>query len=358
MSFDKKCYNKHVHQIIIIFKRLMASSFIYKSKTLNECHSFKEKKERMSSSLLEVATQVTRLIFPIIIILGILANSLNIIILRRANLKRYSCTLYLLILSINNVFYTCTDITFNFLIDSVGINLMQYSDFSCKFITFLLDFCPQASLYMLVLASIDRYCCSSLSVQRRRLSSIRTAQWSIPIALIWAVLLTIGTAIMVSLQNTDGSNECITYPEILFNQILRSLQIIVYVFIAPFLMIFFGLLTIHNINQSKRNHIVVFRNRRSERQLTRMLIVQVSTHILLSLPFCVVFFMAILPIEFDSTIMYSFLFTIFKIPFYIDFITPFFLYILSAQLYRTELILLFKKIFRIHRDVAIHPIRN
>ncbi len=146
------------------------------------------KKKKMSYSLLEVATQVTRLIFPLIIIL---ANSLNIIILRRTNLKRYSCTLYLLILSINNVFYTCTDITFNFLTDSVGINLMQYSDFSCRFITFLLDFCPHASLYMLVLASIDRYCCSSLSVQRRKLSSIRTAQWSIPIALIWAVLLTI-----------------------------------------------------------------------------------------------------------------------------------------------------------------------
>jgi hypothetical protein len=118
------------------------------------------KKKKMSYSLLEVATQVTRLIFPLIIILGILANSLNIIILRRANLKRYSCTIYLLILSINNVFYTCTDITFNFLTDSVGINLMQYSDFSCRFITFLLDFCPHASLYMLVLASIDRYCCS------------------------------------------------------------------------------------------------------------------------------------------------------------------------------------------------------
>ncbi len=65
---------------------------------------------------------------------------------------------------------------------------------------------------------------------------------------------------MNCLQN-DDSNECITYSETLFNQILRSLQIIVYVFIAPFLMIFFGLLTIHNINQSKRNHTVIFRNR-------------------------------------------------------------------------------------------------
>jgi hypothetical protein len=123
-------------------------------------------------------------------------------------------------------------------------------------------------------------------------------------------------------------------------------------------MIIFGLLTIHNTKQVRRNHLIALRYHPSERQLTRMLIVQVSTHILLNLPFCIIFFMTIIPISFKSTAMFYFLFIIIKIPFYITFITPFFLYILSAQIYRNEFILLLKKIVRIRRNVIIHPIRT
>jgi hypothetical protein len=145
---------------------------------------------------MEAATQTTRVIFPIIIVFGVLANSLNIIILRRAVLKHHSCALFLFALSINNVFYSSTCITYNFLVDSIGIDLMLYSDFSCKFINFLLNFCPHTSLYMLVLASIDRYFCSSSSVRLRSFSSIRTSRWLIFIALIWAVLFTIGSGLI------------------------------------------------------------------------------------------------------------------------------------------------------------------
>lgn len=114
------------------------------------------------------------------------------------------------------------------------------------------------------------------------------------------------------------------------------------------LMILYGLLTVHNINRSNRNHLAILRFRSSERQLSRMLIFQVSSHIILSLPFSVVFFMAMIPTPFKSAMMYVFLFIIFKIPFYIDFITPFFLY-------RRELIALFNKILGICRHVAIYP---
>ncbi len=311
----------------------------------------------MSFSLIGIAAKITQWCVSIILILGILANVLNILILRRAKLKRYSCSLYFVTLSINNLIYTSICITSNLLADGFGINLQTDSNVFCKLSTFLLNFCPQLSVYMLVLASIDRYCSSSLSAQRRRLSSIRTAQWSIFIALIFAVLFMLGNAIMIDTY-TSGTHQCTSNTNSLFHQILGIAQVVVYVLIAPFLMILFGFLTIHNTNHFNRNHFAAVRYRPSDRQLARMLIVQVLTHILLNLPFCVLFFMTIIPMPFKSTILFYFLFIIFKIPFYITFITPFFLYILSAQLYRAEFILLLKKISPIHRNRIIYPMRT
>jgi hypothetical protein len=87
-------------------------------------------------------------------------------------------------------------------------------------------------------------------------------------------------------------------------------------------MIVFGLLTICNVRNLNKNHQANVHYRPSERQLTGMLIVQVLSHIILSLPFATVFFMTRIPIAFTSTIMFYFLFTVSKIPFYIDFINP------------------------------------
>ena len=54
---------------------------------------------------------------------------------------------------------------FDWLGDGLDIDLVIYSDFSCKFIYFLLNFELHLLLYILILASIDRYFCSSLNVR-------------------------------------------------------------------------------------------------------------------------------------------------------------------------------------------------
>lgn len=283
--------------------------------------------------------------------LGVVANVLNIVILRRRKLKQHSCTVYFVALSINNLIYLCICVTSNLLNDGFGISLDSRSNDFCKFNTYLLNLCPQIAVYMLVLASIDRYCSSSISVHLRRISNIRTAQWSIGIAVLFAIVFIVNTAIIVSTTN-NAASRCVSDTSHIITQILRVAQVIVYVIIAPLLMIVFGLLTIHNATRFNREHAANVGYRPSERQLTRMLIIQVFTHIFLSLPFCVIFFMTIIPLEFKSTIMFFFLFIIFKIPLYVTFITPFFLYILTAQLYRSELIAIVKQIFGIRINIV------
>ena len=68
--------------------------------------------------------------------------------------------------------------------------------------------------------------------------------------------------------------------------------------------------------------------------------------------------MLVLPIGFGSTAMFYFLYFIVKIPFQINFITPCFVYISSAKVYRNERIRLMKQIIRIRNEWIVHPIKR
>ncbi|CAF1462666.1 unnamed protein product [Adineta steineri] len=308
----------------------------------------------MDYSLINAGIQITRSIVPIIIILGVLSNFLNIIILRRSNLKRYGCSLYFITMSISNIFYLGICVTYNLLLDGYQIDLVRYSSILCKLISYFLNFCPYISVCMLILASIDRYLSSSLSAQRRKLSNIQNARWSILFISIIISIYMLGNAILFDVYNNDIIG-CTSKSNNIFSEIYFISEVIIYLIILPFLMLVFGLLTIYNTKKLNRNRIVVFRYRRTERQLARMLIVQVLSHVILNLPFLIMFLMLLISITFPSNIIFYFLYLLFKILFYMAFITPFFLYILSAQLYRAELILLLKKTFRIYNRIAIRP---
>lgn len=311
----------------------------------------------MSYEIMSIAATVTQYIGPPIIVLGIITNSLNIVILRQQALKDHSCSLYFVVLSTSNLAYTCIATTVNLLLDGYGINLTQHSNIFCKFISYFINFCSHLSAFMLVLASIDRYCASSSNVHRRNLSSYRTARWVVFGILLFLSLLMLPNAIVFNAYDDDAVG-CASNAASLFNQIYLIINVTIYVLITPLLMILFGFLTIYNTQQPIRHRVVVIHRRPNEKQLVRMLLVQVSSHLVLNLPFCIVYFMLILPIEFRSTVMFYFLYVIFKIPFQINFITPFFLYILSAKVYRTELIRLMKQILRIRNGRTVHPINR
>jgi hypothetical protein len=162
----------------------------------------------------------------------------------------------------------------------------------------------------------------------------------------------IGTLIAFDLRD-DGFG-CTIRSDRLFNQVFLFIEVILYVIIAPFLLILFGILTICNTNKIGQNRIRISLHRRTERELARMLIVQVSTHILFSGPFCIMFLMLVIPTSFRSTMNFFIIYTLCKIPFYFTFISSFFLYILSARIYRQELIKLIRKVFRMGINVVLH----
>ena len=120
-------------------------------------------------------------------------------------------------------------------------------------------------------------------------------------------------------------------------------------------MMVFGLLTIRNTRRPRITPTVVSRYNRTEEQLGRMLFVQVSVHIFLTLPFSIIYLISSLPNPIGTTSTYSFASTICQLVFNFSYGSSFFLYILSGSIYKQELKKLIFNKFRIPCVNQVQP---
>ncbi|CAF0809250.1 unnamed protein product [Adineta steineri] len=285
----------------------------------------------MSQSLAEISAKITQIVLPMIIVAGIVGNSLNIIILNRPNLRNHACSKYFLALAWSNLIYLIFVINY-FLSNGFNINGQMVSNVS---------------------SSIDRFCASSTSAMLRRLSSIVVAKYFILIVVIYSLLWYINILVLYELY--DDGYGCTIRSKSIFNQVILLIQALLFAAIPPILMLIFGFLTIYNTTQSRILQQVTRSYRRTEGQLIRMLFLQVIVYILLNTPLCVLYLMLIIPSGFIPTSEFFFGFSITQILFYLSYTTPFFLYILSARVYRDELIHLISKVFRLRQRAQVQP---
>jgi hypothetical protein len=194
---------------------------------------------------------------------------------------------------------------------------------------------------MLVCASIDRFCSSSSSVRIRNFSNVRVAQ---RVIIIVTIVTTIYMSPFLIIYHWDyNTNLCSQYSTRL-TAIYLSTRVILYYIIGPLAMITFGLLTINNIrNQTRRVGAIVLQNqhRRTEGQLTRVLIIQVGIHLFFSLPAAVMYVMTTF-VPSTNTSLFSGLRLISVIWQLAILFLSFFSYILSSTVFRTELVKMLK----------------
>jgi hypothetical protein len=288
----------------------------------------------------QVGIQLTKIVIPMIIVFGVVSNLLNIIILTRRTLRPHACSKYFLAMAINNVLYSSVVLIYRLLIDGYQIDLSTGSLIQCKITVYLTNLCAFISPYFIVLASIDRWCASSTSPRQRKWSSVRTARWILIITIIVSALVFIPFAISAEISFDDGY-ECNSQITSISMNIYFSVELVIFAGIAPFLMILFGLLTIYNTQQIRV--VPIAQNRRTEAQLARMLLLQVGSHVLLTLPLCILYLMSVIPSSFQATSSFYFAITILMLPFHLSYTTGCVLYILSARVYRLEFIRLFRK---------------
>ncbi|CAM2713208.1 unnamed protein product [Rotaria socialis] len=147
---------------------------------------------------------------------------------------------------------------------------------------------------MLVLASYDRYCSSSHLYRLRSMSKIRKARFIIVTSTIIGIINMLPILAIYHWEET--LDICLQYSNLLINIYISS-QILLYYISAPILMIIFGLLAICNTRKSivrTGSQSTNIRGRRTQKQLTQMLRLQMNIHLVLTVSFSVVYSMTAL----------------------------------------------------------------
>jgi hypothetical protein len=123
-------------------------------------------------------------------------------------------------------------------------------------------------------------------------------------------------------------------------------------------MAIFGIMTIYNTKQVRVIPTAVSRHRRTENQLAVMLLLQVGTYIVLTIPTSVTYLMLVFPNTIQTTSAFYFARITSQLFLYFSFATPFLLYLISARTYRKELVLVLYKILRFRGANEIYPTTN
>ena len=293
------------------------------------------------SDLLAQVRYVGIYIQPIQFFLAITTNILNICILCSRTLRLSPCTHYFLAYAVFSIIYTCVlcpiQILRAFSIDWV------IGTASCKIQFYILYAIPFQANLMLIFSSLDRYCSSSHSRLLNSMSTIRKARLFIVIG---TLLCVVYISPMLAIYQWDTlTNTCMPISSTLINIYVFS-QIVLYYILEPLLLLIFGLLTISNIHRQRTLVIplpMARRGRRTEGQLTRMLLVQVGVHLIFAVPYGVTYCMNSFDVSTQTSTVTA-VRLIFVMWQQCDYFVSFFLYVLSGIVYRKQFIKILKAI--------------
>ncbi len=271
---------------------------------------------------------------PFYFFLATIPNIFNIRILCSRALRPSPCTHYFLAYAVLSIIYTCIMCPTQFL---RGLNIhWAHRKVGCKIHFYILFLIPFQANLMLIFASFDRYCSSLQSCRLHSRSTIRTARFTIIYGTVLSAIYMLPMLIIYSWNESTGKCE---QKANLLTIIYVFSQVFIYYILTPLLMFIFGLLTINNIRQQSTRAIplmVSMRGRRTEGQLARMLVLQVTVHLILALPFGVTYAINTFKPSTQTTNMKAI-----RLAFatwqQCDYFVSFFLYIFSGSVYRREL---------------------
>jgi len=154
------------------------------------------------------------------------------------------------------------------------------------------------SYWLIALACIDRYLCSSPSKNKRAWSSTRVASQAIPLTILIVFLAYIHIPMIFKIYIIPSTNQAAchgTGPPGSYRKILSFFNLIVYGVSPSLCMLSFGMLTLHNIYQKQGFNVIFSCNSKSskarlpEKQLLRMLFIQVFIYSVSGMTFSIGF---------------------------------------------------------------------
>ena len=200
-----------------------------------------------------VSVQVQRYGAVVVFIFGTVGNLLNCLALSQRGLRSNSCTLLFLFSSMSGLVSILVGLTTRILA-SWNSDPTGYVEWLCKTVTFTVFVSRNAFLWLIMLATIDRWLSSSASNARRQMSSVRNARRCTIAVLLLSIALYVHILYCYGANLTDAPLRC--YGR---TTVCRLMTDITYMFVTilfPLLMMaVFGLMTIWNIRRMKHRVI-------------------------------------------------------------------------------------------------------
>ncbi|UJR12411.1 hypothetical protein I4U23_016588 [Adineta vaga] len=229
--------------------------------------------------------------------LGIVGHSLSIYIFTRPSLRTNPCTIYFLGATIFGIITSCFTLPMR-LIQSGYIDMdpAVRSLVACKIIWFFLQSIRSLAFWLIALACADRYLCSSTSTNTRAWSNRRIAVRAIILTILIDFLVYSPIPFFYNIYIIPATRKLACYGQEPYRTVLSYFNLIGFGLAPPLCMIVFNILTIRHINQSKRLRIMPATNlqntnnqnaRKTDRQMLRMLLVQVLVYIVTGLNFSI-----------------------------------------------------------------------
>ncbi|CAF3163637.1 unnamed protein product [Rotaria sp. Silwood2] len=206
--------------------------------------------ESLPELLNHITVQISRSLAVFIFLFGFVGNILNILVLSQRSYRSNSSAWLFISLSIVNLISLISGLG-TIMIGGWTKNPTDYIGVVCKLRAFFVFSTRTISTWLIVLATIDRWLLSSISVRRRQKSSLKNVQkWTVVI-IVLSILLYSQQLYCYEANLIDTPLKC--YGKTIVCRYCTDLSLAIVTVSAPLiLMVLFGSLIISNVRQSQR----------------------------------------------------------------------------------------------------------
>lgn len=257
----------------------------------------------MSSWVVRLTTEPSIYYLPIVYIVGMIGNIINLIVFSRSKLRYNSCSLYFVCMSACHLLMLNCPCLFRIIAVWSNYNVFSRINVLCKLSTYLDVLSLVLSRNFLCLISINRWMITSSQVYFRRQASPRRVRWTAFLTVLFWLLFNIHSAIGYYTLNDIACVAARDYA--MFSSVCHIVVAVVPVMI----MMVFSTLTLMNLRDVGRRVDPLFsttsqhpvgqqRRRKREIQFIRLSLLQVLLYIILNslrtvMPFLVYYITAV-----------------------------------------------------------------
>jgi hypothetical protein len=296
------------------------------------------------ASLNNATIQLNRYLSIIIYLFGTIGNILNILILSQRIFRSNSCAFIFLISSIASLIAILSGLT-NRIIGAWTVDLTYSIDWLCQFRGLILFTSRMIALWLITLATFDRWLLSCTDIRRRQMRTLKNARRGTILIIMLSILLNLPIIYCFQANVLDTpvkcygkTSQCRIYTDMIygFGSIL----------IPTLFMTYFSLMIIFNVRRTRRrietfdipkNNSRPRRTKKKDRQLLIMLLVQVIVIVILTFPQAIQKLYATIILDLDVALKSSwkiaienFLFNFVVLLTYLASGLPFYIYTLSG----------------------------